>query len=263
MTILDTIIRQKKVEVIQRKERISVKKLESMEGFHQQTFSLREFILDSSKTGIIAEFKRKSPSKGIINATADVRETTDMYTQLGASAVSVLTDEEFFGGTLNDLSAARFNAVPLLRKDFIVDEYQLIESKAYGADIILLIAACLSPLRVLQLASFAKKMGLNVLLEIHDESELKHVCDGVDAVGINNRNLKTFEVNLDQSIQLFHRLPKEKLRIAESGIDSMDTLLRLKNEGFDGFLIGEKFMKEENPGKAFSDFISPLKKSIS
>ncbi|MEO5908669.1 MAG: indole-3-glycerol phosphate synthase TrpC, partial [Ginsengibacter sp.] len=177
----------------------------------------------------------------------------------GASAVSVLTDEEFFGGFLNDLTEARINDVPILRKDFIIEEYQIIESKSYGADAILLIAACLSKEEVKKFSIFAKNLGLNVLLEIHNENELEHICDEIDVVGINNRDLKSFKVDLNNSIELCKKIPADKIKISESGIDKVETIHFLKQNGFSGFLMGEKFMKEKNPGKAFAYFVKQLK----
>ena len=182
------------------------------------------------------------------------------YEKYGASAVSVLTDTGFFGGTLDDLNeAANILQIPLLRKDFIIDEYQLVESKAFGADIILLIAACLKIEEVKKLSATAKKLGLNVLLEIHNEQELEHICESVDVVGINNRDLKTFKVDINHSIELAKKIPSHEIKISESGIDDVTTIHHLKQNGFSGFLIGEKFMKEKDPGIAFGKFVDELK----
>ncbi len=259
MNILDTIIERKKIEVEERKRNKSVSELEMMPFFKRETYSFVDSLLDESKTGIIAEFKRKSPSKGVINNTSSVQDVVKDYVKNGASAVSVLTDESFFGGSLNDLQEVRDNQIPLLRKDFIIDEYQLIESKAYEADIILLIAACLAKEEVKTLSKFAKNIGLNVLLEIHQENELEHVCDHIDVVGINNRNLKSFKVDLNHSVELCKKIPSDKIKISESGIDDIKTIHFLKQNGFNGFLMGEKFMKEKNPGVAFADFVNELK----
>ncbi len=259
MNILDTIIAQKKTEVALRKEQVSVAELEAGMLFEQPCQSLRKFLMDTDKTGIIAEFKRKSPSKGIINDKVTVEEVTTAYALHGASGISVLTDTDFFGGSLNDLVAATINQVPLLRKDFMIDEYQLLEAKAFGADVILLIAACLTKTEVKNLASAAKRLGLEVLLEIHNEEELDHICDEVDLVGVNNRNLKTFEVSIQPSLDLINKIPKEKPAIAESGISEVDTIVTLREAGFRGFLIGENFMKHANPSVAFADFVSQLK----
>ena len=258
MNILDKIIEAKKKEVTERKVSFPISELEKSAFFKNECHSLKHALLDVDKTGIIAEFKRKSPSKGIINDTADVREVTSDYAQYGASALSVLTDELFFGGSLKDLEVAREQLIPILRKDFMVDEYQVIESKAYGADIILLIAACLTAKEVQDLSIFAKNLGLNVLLEIHDESEVEHICAEIDVVGINNRNLKDFKVDIQQSIQLGDMIPKGNIKIAESGIHDLKTLERLRGHGFQGFLMGEIFMKEKNPGQAFRNFAEML-----
>ena len=226
------------------------------------TLSLRQFLLDDSKTGIIAEFKRKSPSKGIINGNADVIKITNTYSTFGASGLSVLTDENFFGGSKDDLIKARINNTPILRKDFMIDAYQFYEAKAIGADVILLIAACLSVQQVKEFAALSKELGLEVLLEIHNEEELEHICDDVDFVGVNNRNLKTFEVDINTSLQLFPHIPKDKLAIAESGISNVDTIVTLKQAGFKGFLIGENFMKAANPADVFKAFTKALQASL-
>lgn len=259
MNILDTIIEHKKIEVDERKRKSPVAMLEQSEYFSRQCFSLRKFLLDETKTGIIAEFKRKSPSKGWINANADPAKITAAYTQYGASGLSVLTDEHFFGGTAADLKMARVNAIPVLRKDFMIDEYQVVEAKAMGADVILLIAANLTRSRVKALAATAKSVGLEVLLEIHNEEELEHVCDDVDMVGVNNRNLKTFEVSIDASIRLGRLIPTGKIMISESGISNIATIKELRTHGYKGFLIGENFMKTPDPAIAFAAFVAQLK----
>ena len=259
MNILDTIIAKKKIEVAERKKNKSVSELKNGAFFKNETLSFREYLLRADKTGIVAEYKRKSPSKGIINDKSTVTEVTTAYARYRASGISILTDNEFFGGSLNDLLEATINEVPLLRKDFIIDEYQLIESKAYGAEVILLIAACLTKDEVVALAGFAKNIGLNVLLEIHNEQELAHICNDVDVVGVNNRDLKTFVVDINRSIELGKQIPADKIKISESGIDSIDSINLLKEHGFNGFLIGERFMKEENPGLAFQNFTKELK----
>lgn len=259
MNILDTIVAAKRKEVEERKRRQPLDLLERKEHFHRTTFSLAEFLKDPSKTGIIAEFKRKSPSKGIINGTADLREVTAAYARLGASAISILTDEEFFGGSSQDLMAARSLNIPLLRKDFIIDPYQIYEARAIGADVILLIAACLTPEETRKLAMLAAEMQLSVLLELHDEEELGHVNEFTPIVGINNRNLKTFEVNIEKSLEMASKLPPHAIKVAESGIDKIATIQLFRENGFDGFLIGEQFMKAADPAKAFELFIQELK----
>lgn len=258
MNILETIVAQKKIEVRSKKLEVSISDLEKSDFFHRQTLSLHKFLLDKNRTGIIAEYKRKSPSKGIINNVSTVEDVTKAYAE-SASGISVLTDEKFFGGTTDDLIKARFNQIPILRKDFMIDEYQIIEAKSIGADVILLIAACLTVSEVKQFAGFAKRLGLEVLLEIHNDEELGHICADVDLVGVNNRNLKTFEVDINTSLNLINKIPTEKLAIAESGISNVDTIVTLHKAGFKGFLIGENFMKEPNPAIAFADFVKKLK----
>lgn len=251
MTILDTIIDRKKQEISEAKSKIPVEQLKDSEFFERKTFSLRETL--KSKSGIIAEFKRKSPSKGIINDKFSPLEVVSDYEKHGASAVSILTDKDFFGGSFNDiLSVRNYINIPILRKDFMIDEYQFYEAKSIGADVILLIAACLSPNQVLEFTELAHSLNLEVLLEIHSEEELKHINTTIDFVGINNRNLKDFKVNLQHSVELKNQLPKDIFSIAESGIYHENDFLFLKEKGFDGFLMGEYFMK----GNKFSDFVS-------
>jgi indole-3-glycerol phosphate synthase len=254
MNILEKIIAHKAKEVAARKIEMPLQELEKGRYFSRQPLSLRKSLLDEKKTGIIAEYKRKSPSKGVINDRNSVEAVTMAYTAYGASGISILTDHQFFGGSLDDLISARDNGIPLLRKDFMIDEYQVTEAKAFGADVILLIAACLSPLRVKELAQKAKELGLEVLLELHDESEFGHICDGIDLVGVNNRNLKTFGVDLEHSIRLAQRIGNGYVKVAESGINEVDNIRYLKAHGFQGFLIGEYFMKQKSPMEAFKDF---------
>jgi indole-3-glycerol phosphate synthase len=259
MNILEEIIEYKKEEVRSRKSQVSIPELERSGLFSRPVLSLRDFLLDKSKTGIIAEFKRRSPSKGVINPDVDVVDVTRGYAANGASCLSVLTDEHFFGGSDGDLIKARVNQIPILRKDFVIDEYQLTEAKSIGADVILLIAACLSPAEVKRLAVFAKNIGLEVLLEIHAEEEVDHICDETTVIGINNRNLKTFDVDIDRSLRMAEKIPLSKLKIAESGISSVENILLFKRHGFHGFLIGETFMKAADPTIAFAEFVKQLK----
>jgi len=258
MNILDTIVAKKKEEVARRILESPVEILEQMPLFGRPTLSLKKFLDDPGRTGIIAEYKRRSPSKGVINDHSSVEEVTMAYAQ-HASGISVLTDTEFFGGTLNDLVAARMNEVPLLRKDFMISDYQLVEARAYGADVILLIAACLSVEQCAKLAAHAKALGLEVLLEIHDETELKYINEDVDLVGVNNRDLKTFTVDVQRSMALVRQIPSSKAAVAESGISDVETIVSLKRAGFRGFLIGENFMKHADPAIAFADFVNRLK----
>lgn len=257
--ILDTIIAHKRLEVTARKEMVHYDALENMPLFNQKILSMVANIKDQTKTGIIAEFKRMSPSKGVINDHSAVNEVTNAYSKWGASGISVLTDKTFFGGSLEDLSIAVENPTPVLRKEFIVDEFQIVEAKAYGAAVILLIAACLSPEEVKQFSTTAKSLGLEVLLEIHNEKELDHICSGIDLVGINNRSLKSFEVKIEHSLMLKNKLPKEKLSVAESGIYNFETFQLLRKEGFDAFLMGEFFMGQSDPAKAFENFVNQIK----
>lgn len=253
MTILDKIIATKKEEVKMAKRKISVSGLSDSEFFARESFSLKKSV--KKKTGIIAEFKRQSPSKGIINATANPEKVASAYEKFGASGVSVLTDNQYFGGSFSDLISVRKEIqIPLLRKDFMIDEYQFFEAKSWGADVVLLIASCLSPSQVQEYTALAHELKMEVLLEIHTEEELLHFCQDIDLVGINNRNLKDFKVDLEHSVQLKNLLPKETLSVAESGIYSLQDFQFLKEKGFDAFLMGEFFMKNDNPAHAFEEF---------
>jgi indole-3-glycerol phosphate synthase len=260
MNILDKIVLRKREEVAFSKTQTSIKALEAQAAFGRQTYSFRQFLLDPERTGIIAEFKRRSPSKGLINGTATVEEVTSGYSKAGASALSILTDVDFFGGHTRDLEAGRaVNAIPILRKDFMIDEYQILEAKALGADVILLIAAILSPEEISAFAKLAKSIGLNVLLEVHNLEELQKSMDvNVDAVGVNNRNLADFTVNIQTSFDLVNEIPANFLKISESAISNPLTISQLRKAGFNGFLIGENFMKTDAPGAAMQQFVSEL-----
>lgn len=260
MNILDKIVANKKNEVARDKREATYTELEESEFFHRETYSFRDFLLAPKRTGIIAEFKRKSPSKGIINDQALVKEVTKAYADAGASALSVLTDKQFFMGRKHDLvRARRANQIPVLRKDFMIDEYQVVEAKALGADVILLIAAILTPAEIKQLAALAKSLELNVLLEVHNLQELERSIDSnLDAVGVNNRNLADFTVSVENSYRLVEHIPKEFLKISESAISNPQTIKELKQAGFNGFLIGENFMKQEDPGAAMHEFVRAM-----
>jgi indole-3-glycerol phosphate synthase len=259
MTILENIVLRKRAEVDARKQINAIGLLETMDAYKRNIVSLKADLIENKSSGIIAEFKRKSPSKGWINEKADPVMVTTAYQSYGASAVSILTDEFYFGGSDKDIINCRPHlTVPILRKEFIVDPYQIHESKSLGADLILLIAACLTPKEVLGLAKLAHDIGLEVLLELHDEEELDHVCDAVDFVGINNRSLKTFDVNIERSIKMAAKLPPSKLKIAESGISDPSQVRTFKENGYSGFLIGESFMKDDNPGEAFRNFTTKI-----
>ena len=258
--ILDKIVDKKKLEIISAKADVKISILERSDYFARECYSLRDFILSDDLTGIIAEFKRVSPSKGIINDRVSVAEVTSGYVSAGASALSVLTDESFFGGKKEDLLEARkLNQIPILRKDFMLEEYQVLEAKAWGADIILLIASILTPSQIQNLAKFAKSLNLNVLLEVHNLEELERsLCNELDAVGVNNRNLGTFQVTVEHSYNLLSKIPDQFLKISESGLSDPKTVADLKKAGFNGFLIGENFMKEADPGRAMKEFVRQI-----
>jgi indole-3-glycerol phosphate synthase len=260
MNILDKIVLRKREEVALAKQKVSIKELENQANFSRTPLVFKDFLLDETRTGIIAEFKRRSPSKGLINGTADVAMVTQQYSAAGASALSVLTDEDFFGGQREDLFAARaINRIPILRKDFMIDEYQILEAKAWGADVILLIASILTPKEINDFGMFAQSLGLNVLLEVHNLAELeKSICPNLDAIGVNNRNLGDFTVNIQTSFELVDSIPKQMLKISESAIDNPQVIKELKSAGFNGFLIGENFMKTANPGAAMETFVAQL-----
>lgn len=262
MTILDKITAQKAIEVAASKAEFSVQDLEQSEFFSRKTNSLVANLSAENSTGIIAEHKRKSPSKGIINDSLTVEEVTQGYAQAGAAGLSVLTDTDFFGGNKEDLRKARIAnpSTPILRKDFMIDEYQVYEAKAWGADVILLIAACLSPEQIKTLSQKAHELGLEVLLEIHDQEELdRSPLEYVDIVGVNNRNLKNFaENNVNASLALAEKIPANIIKISESCISEPETINLLKSAGYKGFLIGETFMKDASPGTKLGEFIAKI-----
>ncbi|MFN8353532.1 MAG: indole-3-glycerol phosphate synthase TrpC [Spirosomataceae bacterium] len=262
MTILDKIIARKRLEVTECKQKVSIASLEASDYFTKTTVSLKQALFSDTNTGIIAEFKRKSPSKGIINDQVRVEDVTAGYVSAGAAGLSVLTDTEFFMGTQADLLVARKTnpSTPILRKDFMIDEYQLLEAKAWGADVILLIAANLSVLEVKSLSHFAQNLGLEVLLEVHNQEELdSHLCDTVDIVGVNNRNLKNFaEQNVNASLELADQIPSAFVKISESCISRPETIQLLRGVGYRGFLIGENFMKTSDPSHAIASFVAQL-----
>lgn len=258
-TILDTIIAHKIDEVNAQKKQVTINALLQQER-KRSHYSLKENLTQPHASGIIAEFKRKSPSKGWINQSAQPEIIVPAYGKAGASGVSILTDSNFFGGTLIDLVAAAPRVeIPILRKEFIVDEYQIIEAAKAGADLILLIAACLKPEQVLQFAKTAHEHGLEVLLEIHNQKELRHITEEVDLVGVNNRDLHTFNISLETSVELSPFIPDHCIKISESGINSALDISYLKHFGFQGFLIGESFMKTTDPGTSCKHFINEIK----
>ena len=260
MTILDKIIRVKEVEVEKLKLSTSIAELEKGEFYDRKTLSLKQSLIESENFGIIAEFKRESPSKGTINSLSSLFDVTSGYEAAEAAGVSVLTDKQFFSGSNADLIQARKTiSIPILRKDFIIDEIQILEAKSIGADAILLIASVLTKEKVDVLAKYAKSLGLEILFEIHNEKELEKLSSFVDIVGVNNRDLTIFTTDIENSVRLTNLIPKEFVKISESGIHSGKDIKYLKQFGYTGFLIGENFMKTSNPGLECMQFIEKLK----
>jgi len=259
MNILDKIVIDKRKEVNLRKSLIPVKQLEQSTLFERKTTSLAQK-LRNSRTGIIAEHKRRSPSKSIINNSLNVQDVALGYETSGVSGMSVLTDGKYFGGSLDDLILARASCkLPLLRKEFIIDTYQIIEAKAFGADVILLIAAILTRAEIKQFSELARQLDLDVLLEVHNKEELEtSIMPSIDMLGVNNRNLKTFDVSLETSKQLSSLIPDEFVKVSESGISSIEAIKELQTYGYQGFLIGENFMKTDDPGSSAKGFIDQL-----
>jgi indole-3-glycerol phosphate synthase len=259
MNILDKIVADKRKEVDLKKSLITVPQLEASVMMERTSVSLAE-MLSKSNSGIIAEHKRRSPSKSVINHNLSVQDVAQGYTDAGVCGISILTDGKYFGGSLDDLVLARASTnIPLLRKEFIIDEYQIIEAKAYGADVILLIAAILSREEIKTFSELAKGLGLDVLLEVHNEEELeKSLMPSLDMLGVNNRNLKSFEVDLDISKTLSKKIPEDFVKVSESGISSVKAIRELKEFDYQGFLIGENFMKTDNPGKSAEEFITKI-----
>ena len=260
--ILETIVANKRKEVARQKQAVNLQTLVALGGdrLERPTISMRQS-LASSATGIIAEFKRKSPSKGWLHPGAKVQDVLPFYAEGGASACSILTDGDFFGGSLSDLQQARrLVNIPLLRKDFIVDPYQLYQARVMGADAVLLIAACLSKEECAQLAATAHSLQLEVLLEVHSAEELDHVNADIDMLGVNNRHLGTFDTDVKHSFTLIDQLKGyAPLLVSESGISQAETVKQLRAAGFRGFLIGETFMKTAQPGETLRNFIDALR----
>lgn len=259
--ILDKIIANKRIEVERHKTEkdIDTLILQIEKIDYRPEKGKFKNALTNSATGIIAEFKRRSPSRDWIFKNAKIEDVIPPYSANGASAISVLTDLDFFGGTLTDLQQAKaLTATPLLRKDFMVDEYQIYQAALYGASAILLIASALTIEQTKTLGKKAHELGMDVLLEIHNEAELKHINEYVDVVGINNRNLATFVTDVQISFELGGKIPNDFLKISESGISDPQTVINLRQAGFRGFLMGENFMKTNDPGKALDAFIKQL-----
>lgn len=261
MTILDEINENKRREIAEAKNRVSVDDLTASPYFGRKCNSLKAALLAEGASGIIAEFKTSSPSKGVINDEAEASEVTSAYVDAGASGLSVLTDNRYFGGSFNNLAKARRAnpETPILRKDFMLDPYQIYEAKAHGADVILLIAESLSKSQLLELTQTAKEIGLEVLVEVHNQEELEKLNPQVDLVGVNNRDLRTFAVDVETSVKLSKLIPEQFVKISESGISDPAGISKLREAGFKGFLIGETFMKTADPGKACKEFIEKLK----
>ncbi len=261
VNILDKIIALKRQEVQKRKALYPVALLEESIYFQAPTVSLSKYLQRLDKSGIIAEFKRRSPSKGNINLYASVEKVSIGYMQAGASALSVLTDEQFFGGQNADLSTARkFNFCPILRKDFVIDEYQIIEARSIGADAVLLIAECLDKQKLAGLARLARQLGMEVLMEVHSAGQLDKLSADVNLVGVNNRNLKDFSVSMDTSLKIASSIPADVLKISESGINNPQSIVELKQAGFQGFLIGEYFMSSADPASSCAEFVQAIQK---
>ena len=258
-TILDKICDNKRQELMELKRQLTLTEIRDREMFGRQCFSLKQSLLDS-ETGIISEFKRRSPSKGDIHPGAEPEDVVSGYEQNGASGVSCLADKDFFGGSPDDVMKARkvLTHTPLLYKEFVVDEYQLSLAKSCGADVVLLIAACLDRGQLAEYAHCAKELGLETLLEVHSEDELSYTNNYIDIVGVNNRNLHIFKTDVQTSFDLAAAIPSDFVKISESGISQPKTVIELRKVGFRGFLMGENFMKESNPAAALRKFIQEL-----
>lgn len=266
MDILNEIVEHKKVELEQYLRFLPESRLFALvEGMMaddakagRKIPSMRQSVMNGS--GIIAEFKRKSPSKGWIHREASPDQVTPAYQAGGASALSILTDRDYFGGYDEFIQIARKSGVtlPILYKNFVIDPYQLLLARHCGASAVLLIAACLSKELCANLLKMAHQLGLEVLLEMHDEEDIEYAELGPDLYGINNRNLGTFITDVDNSFRLAEKLPKDVCKVSESGIGKPDTVKALRQAGFNGFLIGETFMKEPDPGLALKNFIRDL-----
>ena len=260
MDILSEIVLNKRKEVDEQKDLYPIKLLEKSTFYAGKPVSLRRYLQREDKSGVIAEIKRKSPSKGMINKHVSVEKTSIGYMQAGASGLSILTDKDYFGGSSEDLKVARsFNFCPILRKDFIIDEYQIIEAKSLGADVILLIAAILEKNEIEKFGSLAQSLGMEVLLEVHNKEELENsLSDKVNLIGVNNRNLKTFETDIQTSKDLAEAIPNDFVKVAESGLHTPEVVRDLKTYGYEGFLIGERFMQSGRPERAAKEFISQI-----
>ena len=263
MKILDKIVEDKKIEINKLLSNSSISKLENSHLFSRKCISLKESIKNNN-SGIICEFKRRSPSNQNINYISSLSDVVSGYEEAGAAGLSILTNKKYFDGDTQDIIDIRdISHLPILRKEFIISEYQVIEAKSIGSDAILLIASILSEEEIIGYSSLAKSIGLEVLLEIHSEDELYKISgDDIDIVGVNNRNLDTLEIDLNNSIELYGKIPSKFIKISESGISEVESILKLKEEGYNGFLIGEKFMKPNNPMESAYDFIKKIENEI-
>ena len=263
MKILDKIVYDKKSEIENLSKIVSISDLENQKDFTKQSKSLKESI-KKSKSGIICEFKRKSPSNEKINYKSNVSDVINGYEKAGAVGVSILTNKKYFDGSISDINEAKKSInIPILRKEFIISEYQIVESKSIGADAILLIASILNKEDIKNYSSLAKSLGLEVLLEIHSIDELNKISNtDIDIIGINNRNLDTLDIDIKNSIDMFEKIPNEFIKISESGISKVESIIRLIKVGYDGFLIGENFMKTSKPEESAYNFIKKVENEI-
>ncbi len=262
MDLLSKIIERKRSEVLKTKTETPLSKLKEMPFYDRKRASLKSKLVAPGSSRIIAEIKRASPSRGLLHPDLDVLEVAKGYEEAGVSGISILTDYEGFGGSIDDILLVREHvSSPILRKDFIVDFYQIDEARAIGADVILIIASALTPETARELSHYAKESGMEVLLEVHEASELRtHENPYADFIGVNNRNLKTLEIDLATSFSLISEIPADRISISESGISDPGTITELARVGFGGFLIGENFMKSEDPVQACKDFIGTLRR---
>ena len=263
MKILDKIVEDKKIEINKLLSNSSISKLENSHLFSRKCISLKESIKNNN-SGIICEFKRRSPSNQNINYISSLSDVVSGYEEAGAAGLSILTNKKYFDGDTQDIIDIRdISNLPILRKEFIISEYQVIEAKSIGSDAILLIASILSEEEIIGYSSLAKSIGLEVLLEIHSEDELYKISGyDIDIVGVNNRNLDTLEIDLNNSIELYGKIPSKFVKISESGISEVESILKLKELGYNGFLIGEKFMKTNNPMESAYNFIKKIENEI-
>lgn len=263
MTILDQIVQTVRERLEVRKRRIPVSLLEACSHYQSPTLPLAP-ALRTNELAIIAEIKKASPSKGIIRREFSVSELARQYKWHGARAISVLTEPDYFQGSLEHLETVRRTVdLPLLQKDFILDPYQIVEARAYGADAVLLIATLLDPVQLHELHDMATALGLSCLVEVHTEAELDRLdLDKIEILGVNNRDLHTFEVNVQQAVQVLRHVPERIVRVAESGLRTADELVHLRRNGIDAVLIGEAFMRAPHPGEALERLHQEVRRQL-